>query len=104
MFGYSTESPARIVNLRSIHRSRGRETDVPITIDPISGNPLKERRSVIFDTDSSIEIDILDRACLPGGSVINGPAIIEQADTTTVLHKSWTAMALESGELLLKKE
>ncbi|GIT26160.1 MAG: hypothetical protein CM1200mP41_22040 [Gammaproteobacteria bacterium] len=104
VFGYSTESPARIVNLRSIHRSRGRETDVPITIDPISGNPLKERRSVIFDTDSSIEIDILDRVCLPVGAVINGPAIIEQADTTTVLHKSWTAMALESGELLLKKE
>ncbi len=104
VFGYSTESPARIVNLRSIHRSRGREADVPITIDPISGDPLKERRSVIFDTDSSIEIDILDRVCLPVGAVINGPAIIEQADTTTVLHKSWTAMALESGELLLKKE
>jgi N-methylhydantoinase A len=49
------------------------------------------------------EIDILDRLYLTVGSSIDGPAIIEQADTTTVLHVGWTATVIQSGELILKK-
>ena len=103
VFGYSTESPARIVNLRSVHRARSDEAEAPILLKPINEDPLKGRRSVIFNSDSSIEVDILDRARLSVGTVIDRPAIIEQADTTTVLHEGWTATALESGELVLKK-
>ena len=103
VFGYSTESPARIVNLRSIHRSQGPEVSVPITAERAGQDPLKERRSVIFGMGKNAEIDILDRLYLTVGSSIDGPAIIEQADTTTVLHVGWTATVIESGELILKK-
>ena len=103
VFGYSTESPARIVNLRSIHRSRIREVNVPIAFKTVGDDPLKGRRLVVFDVDHATDVDILDRACLSIGDCVEGPAIIEQADTTTVLHAGWVATVLESGELVLKK-
>jgi N-methylhydantoinase A len=103
VFGYSTESPARIVNLRSIHRSRIREVNVPMALKTVGADPFKGRRLVVFDLDHATDVDILDRACLSIGDCVEGPAIIEQADTTTVLHAGWVATVLESGELVLKK-
>ncbi len=103
VFGYSTESPARIVNLRSIYRSQRPEVSVPIAAERSSHDPLKGRRMAIFQFGQDAEIDILDRSCLSAGTAIDGPAIIEQADTTTVLHVGWTATVIESGELVLKK-
>ena len=103
VFGYSTESPARIVNLRSIHRSQRHEVSVPIAAEQSSQNPLKRRRVVVFEVGKDTEVDIFDRSCLSVGTAIDGPAIIEQSDTTTVLHVGWTATVIESGELILKK-
>ena len=103
VFGYSTESPARIVNLRSIHRSQRHELSVPIAAEQSSQNPLKRRRVVVFEVGKDTEVDIFDRSCLSVGTAIDGPAIIEQSDTTTVLHVGWTATVIESGELILKK-
>ena len=103
VFGYSTESPARIVNLRSIYRSQRPEVSVPIAVEQSSQDPLKGRRVAIFQVGQDTEVDILDRSCLSVGTTIDGPAIIEQSDTTTVLHVGWAATVLESGELVLKK-
>ena len=103
VFGYSTESPARIVNLRSIHRSQRHEVSVPIAAEQSSQNPLKQRRVVVFEVGKDTEVDIFDRSCLSVGTAIDGPAIIEQSDTTTVLHVGWTATVIESGELILKR-
>ena len=103
VFGYSTESPARIVNLRSIHRSQRHEVSVPIAAEQSSQNPLKRRRVVVFEVGKDTEVDIFDRSCLSVGTAIDGPAIIEQSDTTTVLHVGWTATVIESGELVLKQ-
>lgn len=103
VFGYSTESPARIVNLRSIHRSQRHEVSVPIAAEQSSQNPLKRRRVVVFEVGKDTEVDIFDRSCLSVGTAIDGPAIIEQSDTTTVLHVGWTATVIESGELILKR-
>ena len=103
VFGYSTESPARIVNLRSIYRSQRPEVSVPIAAEQSSQNPLKGRRVAIFQVGQDTEVDILDRSCLSVGTAIDSPAIIEQADTTTVLHVGWNATVIESGELVLKK-
>ena len=103
VFGYSTESPARIVNLRSIYRSQRPEVSVPMAAEQSSQNPLKGRRVAIFQVGQDTEVDILDRSCLSVGTAIDSPAIIEQADTTTVLHVGWNATVIESGELVLKK-
>ncbi len=102
-FGYSTESPARIVNLRSIHRSQGHESGRTVVVEPPQDDPLKGQRRVVFDLDQVSEVDIFERRHIAVGGTVEGPAVIEQPDTTTVLYSNWSATVVESGELILKK-
>ena len=102
-FGYSTESPARIVNLRSIHRSQGHESGRTVVVEPPQDDPMKGQRRVVFDLDQVSEVDIFERRHIAVGGTVEGPAVIEQPDTTTVLYSNWSATVVESGELILKK-
>ena len=103
VFGYSTESPARIVNLRSIHRSQGHESGSTVVVEAPQDDPLKGQRRVVFDLDQVSEVDIFERRHIAVGGTVEGPAVIEQPDTTTVLYSNWSATVVESGELILKK-
>ncbi len=47
---------------------------------------------------------LYDRASLGAGDRIAGPAIITQLDATTLLPPGWTAEALASGALLLRRD
>jgi N-methylhydantoinase A len=44
------------------------------------------------------------RDALGEGDALVGPAIIEQTDTTTVLHRGWTATVGAGGTLVLERE
>jgi N-methylhydantoinase A len=45
---------------------------------------------------------IYDRSGLAPGQVVEGPAIIEQPDTTTIVPNSWRAQILANGILSVK--
>jgi len=45
----------------------------------------------------------LDRARLPIGEPIHGPAVIFQRDTTAIVPPGWTAQAEASGNLRLSR-
>jgi N-methylhydantoinase A len=51
-----------------------------------------------------IESDVLDRGALVAGDRINGPAILEQVDATTVLPPGWTAVVDELGNLAVTRQ
>ena len=103
VFGYRTESPARIVNLRSVHTAGGRSAAVEV---PGDGEPAPvRRRAVILDGDSMAEsVSIHTRAALQPSETLAGPAIVEQADTTTLVRPGWTAEVLARGLLLLRRD
>ncbi len=61
---------------------------------------LKERRSVRF-ADGFAECPVYDRALLPGGVELAGPAIVEQADATTVVEPGMSARNDEMGNLII---
>jgi N-methylhydantoinase A len=44
------------------------------------------------------------RDTLGEGDTIAGPAIIEQTDTTSVVHRGWTAVVGAGGTLVLTRE
>jgi 5-oxoprolinase (ATP-hydrolysing) len=46
---------------------------------------------------------VFDRARLPAGVPVNGPAIIFDSTSTTVVEPGWTAAARAGGELLLER-
>ncbi|TYS30703.1 hydantoinase/oxoprolinase family protein [Bacillus pumilus] len=75
------------------------------TVRESSGQPLKpyEYRR-IFIEEKEYEASVYYRDSLSVGSVINGPAIIEQDDTTTLILPNWAGSIDPSGNLLISRE
>ena len=90
--GHKTGAPAKIVNLRVVHRAHRPPVSVGAELSGIAGRSLKGRRSVLFPGET-IRADAMlhDRALLAEGERLIGPAIIEQSDSTTLLPLGWSA-------------
>ena len=62
----------------------------------------KETRPVYFDESGDyVDTAVYDRETLSAGSEFNGPAIVEQTDSTTVIHPGQRARIDELGNLLV---
>jgi N-methylhydantoinase A/oxoprolinase/acetone carboxylase beta subunit len=100
VYGHSTNVPAKIVNLRTVHQSFAgtaathgttlRSTHPPATrFIRVDGGPVKAA--------------IWQRSALSLGFNVAGPAIIEQADTTTLVEPGWIARVTSGDALLLER-
>ena len=82
----------------------GRAQTSPPTSLPIAGcgtgDKATERRTVRFPTGRR-ETPIVRREALVPGSMLQGPAIIEQLDTTTVLPPGFRAAVDDAGNLVI---
>jgi len=104
-YGFSAPGePVEIVNVRLtaiglIAKPRLREA-------PGSGNgargALKETRPVWFtEAGGFVSCPILDRYQLGAGTTISGPAVIEEKDSTTVVHPGFLARVDRFGNLVV---
>jgi N-methylhydantoinase A len=65
----------------------------------------KETRQVYFhEADGYVDCPIYDRYALPAGASFAGPAVIEEFDSTTVVHPGFTVRTDEIGNLVIEKE
>ncbi|MEB2271567.1 hydantoinase/oxoprolinase family protein [Bacillus safensis] len=64
--------------------------------------PYEYRR--IFIEEKEYEASVYNRDTLSVGSIVNGPAVIEQDDTTTLILPNWTGSIDQSGNLVISKE
>ena len=65
---------------------------------------LKGRRGVVFAAgEGSLDVPVYDRYLLEEGFSIEEPAIIEEAESTTVVRPDWQCRVGENGELLLTR-
>ena len=103
VYGYAAEAPATLVNLRSVHRAPGAAQGVAADYRPVGGAAVKGRRT-IRRADGAVEATVYARQALAAGATVAGPAIFEQADTTTLLPPGWSARVLETGALLLRRD
>ena len=63
----------------------------------------KERRAAYFEGSAgTVATDIYDRDALSAGARLAGPAIVEQADSTTVIHPGQRARVDAIGNLLIE--
>jgi len=100
VYGHSTEAPARIVNLRTIHRSAAAKA--PPERYASAGRSLKARRRILTaESGGFVEAEIYDRSSLGPGALVAGPAIVEQGDTTTLIEPGWLAEVAPNGSLVL---
>ncbi|TFF21854.1 hydantoinase/oxoprolinase family protein [Jiella endophytica] len=96
---------ARIVNLRTAAIGRRPRFDLS-ALAPEPGTTVdaarREARPVWFD-GAWHDTAVYDRLALPVGAIVEGPAILEQADATTVVDPDLTARVDDFGNLILER-
>jgi len=101
-FGHAPDAAARVevVNLRVACLGSLERPDLP-TISPAPPPVPAERRGVVFDRER-LRTPVYEREALGRGARLEGPALIEQVDSTTLLPPGWTATVDALGNLALE--
>ena len=103
LFGFSLDQPVEFVTLRVTARGH-LETATAAPLSPELSNPdgaLLGQRHVYFeDAGGFVHCNIYSRANLPPGSVIDGPAILENIDSTVVIDPGWRARIDDYGNCI----
>ncbi len=71
---------------------------------PAPAESNKGTRTVYFAADEATETKIYERDKLPFGARLDGPAIVEQFDSTIVVPESWVGRIDGYGNLILSRE
>jgi N-methylhydantoinase A len=104
-YGHAFRDPIEIVNLRvTATGRRSRVERLPASGD--GGVPLLGEGESVFRRNGSLSASAArhyERALLPVGESVPGPAILFQRDTTTVVPPGWEACADASGSLILTR-
>ena len=103
-YGYANpHDPIEIINVRLT--ARGRLLDEPIRPESGEPGPLPEpfeHRTVCFAPEDTTACPVYDRESLRTGSSLEGPAIVEQFDSTTPIFPRDTAVVDRAGNLVIR--
>ena len=91
------------VNLRVVHSYRPSPPDPACgRSGPADANEAREtRRAVFAEYSDGVDAAVFDRLGLAPGTVIDGPAIVEQPDTTTVVYPGHRCTVGDNGLLFV---
>jgi N-methylhydantoinase A len=97
-------APVEFVNLRTIHVSRAaaRHDGAAPPGDGAAARPPGTRRAYFAECRGFVAVPVHARGALAPGAVLAGPAIVEQADTTLVIHPGQRATVRADRSLLLE--
>ncbi len=103
-FGYRTDAPYQMVNLRVIARGLSQESRTPERLDlPVSDRNGPSKRQVYFGGDIGwIDTTVIGRGGLTDNPA-DGPLIIEEYDSTTVVPPRWRASVDSWRNIILEK-
>ena len=105
IYGHSTRTPARIVNLRTVHQAGGLDRLDDNEYVPVAGDPAKGMRPVLVTGHPDfVPAMVYERAAMAPGFSFRGPAIVEQPDTTTLVEPGWRGRVDSAGNLILERE
>jgi N-methylhydantoinase A len=106
IYGYAVkDEPVELVNVKLI--AIGLVEKPKLKKKPLHGEKLSKKaiiakRRVFFEQKNDyVETSVYRRERLKAGNVINGPAVIEQYDATTVVYPDWTASVDRFGNIVL---
>lgn len=102
--GHGSGGPAMVGMVRTTHARHPAlvpEAEAPAT-GPCVPAP-KAWRHVVFHDGPVADCPIYDRADFAPGTSLDGPAILEQPDTTTVLEPGWRADSVAGNLLILSQ-
>jgi N-methylhydantoinase A len=105
-YGYRTDSPYQLVNLRVLARGLSSESRVPESIElpPSSLQGRESRRKVYFGPERGwFDTPVLDRTMLSTTGRA-GPLIIEEYDSTSVVPPGWKAGIDDWKNIIMDRE
>lgn len=106
-YGYaSPKEPTEVVNAHLVARGLTQKPEFEKASLEYSDPPtesLAKRRMAYFEQMNWVEVPIYTRTGLLSGNHINGPAIIEQYDATSVIPPSWNVTVDEFSNLHLRR-
>ena len=92
-----------IVNVRVMSIAEVAKLDLPeLPKGERDPKPVARRKVLFDDTEGYLDTPIYDRTKLGAGSMIKGPAIIEQLDSTTVILPGQTAEIERYGNIIIE--
>ncbi|AXR78846.1 hydantoinase/oxoprolinase family protein [Natrarchaeobaculum sulfurireducens] len=100
-YGYTMEEGIEVVNLRATATVEGAE---PVVRHDGDGDAVLGSREAHFPDVGTRETTVYDRDRLESGTTISGPAVLEQAESTTVVPPAWVGDVLADGTLVLSRE
>jgi N-methylhydantoinase A len=105
VYGFSAESePIECVSLRLTTIGRIAKPP-PFELAPGDAPEPKARRDVYFaEAGGYVDCPIYDRAALGAGARTAGPAVVEQFDSTTIVHPGYRLLVDEHGNLIIERE
>ena len=104
LYGFSSKRTIELVTFRAVARSPAYSSPVSTNITTMATCPKVEEkhRRIFFEEDQRWEeCPIFSRVSLTHNSIVHGPAIIEQMDTTTLIPKNQRAAVCQTGDLVL---
>jgi len=104
IYGHSVEIPAKVVGVRTVHRAGGSDTLAEMRFAPSGGPAVLGRRDILVAGEQHFtSAAVYDRDALTEGFAFTGPAIVQQADTTTLVEPGWSGVVDAAGNLILTR-
>ena len=105
LFGFSLDQPVEIVTLRVTawgHLESARMAPLSSDLSNPAESLLGQRPVYFGDAGGFVPCNIYDRARLAPGSIIDGPAILENVDSTVVIDPGWQARIDHYGNCIMR--
>ncbi|MHA2406747.1 MAG: hydantoinase/oxoprolinase family protein, partial [Candidatus Hermodarchaeia archaeon] len=100
----SRDAPVTIVNLRVIAQEPMPVPQLKDIPKQVGDPPIRTKREAYFEElEQTIDTPIYERSSLGIGAQIIGPAIIEQLDSTTVIHPKTKASVHRGGNIIMEE-
>ena len=95
--------PVEVVALRSRGRLRREEMAIPALAEAGADAAAARRGTTRAWLGGEVEAAVYDRDRLLAGNVIDGPAVVVQMDSTTLLPRGWRGVVDVAGNLVLER-
>ena len=97
---HATDEPVEIINIRLVALGRRTKLSLPALAKTGTLAP-REKRPVLFDQGGPVDCPVYDREKLKPGDKIDGPALISEYASTTVIFPGDKLAVADTGELII---
>lgn len=98
LYGFTLEAEIELVTIRVEATGRAAERNAPDLAPGDSVTPIDHTEI------AGAQVPIVDRATLGAGAVLDGPMILTQLDTTSMIAAEWMGIVQPSGAILLTRK